>query len=118
MAFGDPPDATACSIHCDASSGSPCATGLHCLVLENPDAPGILFTHCGGATGTGTQGASCVEDADCALAHFCADAGGPTNECIRMCVVGGAAVCSGLTMCNSFAAPGAMVGTTEYGYCL
>jgi hypothetical protein len=111
--------ARACSIACAPSSSTPsCAENVHCVISVR-ESTGELFTHCVGAAGQGEDGATCDPARgalDCTAGYFCADAG-RGYECIRRCTMPTGPECVSGTICRSFPDP-AIIGTTEYGYCL
>jgi hypothetical protein len=71
------------------------------------------LTDCEGPVGTGSQGAACVTDADCASMYVCIAA--PSNQCLKWCRIGQndcpGRTCVGLN-------PSVFAGAQEYGVCL
>ena len=108
---GQIPGVTLCSDNCDPLTNVGCSvTGMSCQVFKESGGQLRHFTSCAGS-GSGTQGASCTNSANCAPTFGCFNVG--TSQCVKYCkVVGG--VCPGGLMC----APVGKVGSTEYGVCL
>lgn len=108
--------ALACSLSCDPASTTPgCAEGVHCVIVVR-EGSGELFTHCMGRSGWGFAGLPCTSTSDCQPGHFCADTG-LGEVCIRRCTFPDGLECDGITVCRAFQEP-ALIGGTEYGYCL
>jgi len=108
---GQIPGVTLCTENCDPSTNTGCpVAGTACGLAQESMGQMRLLTRCGGS-GVGTQGASCVDDTDCAPTFGCFNAG--TTQCLKYCKVGGAA-CPGGATCTSLG----MIGNTTYGACL
>lgn len=108
---GQIPGVTLCSDNCDPLTNVGCSvSGMSCQVSKESSGQLRHFTSCTGS-GSGTQGASCTNSANCAPTFGCFNVG--TSQCVKYCkVVGG--VCPGSLTC----APVGKVGSTEYGVCL
>lgn len=114
------PGATLCTTDCEPTSTSPpaCPTGWACHLqyvdANNDDIPEFFLTDCANDAGSAVHGEYCDNvTALCAPGHFCYTT---FNECIRTCRVLGSDCPVGYS-CQAYTAPGAVVGTTEYGYC-
>lgn len=112
-----------CSSNCDptnVAAGGGCPPAQKCaLFIADVGGVDTNIVDCDVA-GAGVQGVTCAlngapNDAACAKDHLCTSVGTATNRCRRMCVVGGANVCAGLT-CLPFD-PAFMVGGINYGVC-
>lgn len=108
---GQIPGVALCSESCDpiANTGCPVA-GTSCQLLKESTGQKRLYTQCT-ASGSGTQGASCTNNLNCAPTYGCFNTG--TSQCVKYCKIGGAA-CPGSLTCNSLGT----LGATEYGVCL
>ncbi len=108
---GQIPGVTLCSDNCDPTTNVGCSVaGMSCQIGKESTGQLRTFTQCTGA-GSGTQGASCTNAANCAPMFGCFNVG--TSQCVRYCKIGGA-VCPGGLTCNTVG----KVGSTEYGVCL
>ncbi|MBI5500914.1 MAG: hypothetical protein HY907_11780 [Deltaproteobacteria bacterium] len=104
-----------CSHACDIMTNAGCPSGTSCRPLEIIST-GEKLTDCTGGSGSGTQGAYCVDDTDCRPGFWCADTSGlGDTECIAFCRVS-SGICSGGLSCNPFDTP-MTFGGVEYGYC-
>lgn len=94
---------------CDPLNPEPiCGVNTHCM--PQPDnAP-----TCEGPAGPGTQGQSCLSDANCNTVYICLDSGGG-QTCHRWCVVGGSP-CPGSLSCFALDPP-LYAGGSQYGIC-
>lgn len=88
-----------------------CGANTHCT----PVPTGAAF--CSGPAGAGSQGSACGSDASCLPAFACINAGGPSNVCLRWCVVGMVGACTPPTTCIDLVPP-VYSGATRYGLCL
>ena len=108
---GQIPGVTLCTENCDPTTNSGCSVaGTSCQLAQESMGQMRYLTRCSGA-GTGTQGASCTTDDNCAPMYGCFNAG--TTQCLKYCKVGGTP-CPGGATCNSLGT----IGATEYGACL
>lgn len=108
------PNATLCSLNCDPITNTGCNAGGCALGQEEVSME--LFTLCQGV-GAGTQGATCVDNGDCAGGHGCftTDIG---LQCLKYCgVTPSKGSCTGGTLCSGFTTP-VIVGNQEYGVCI
>ncbi|MBL8624601.1 MAG: hypothetical protein JNK64_25050 [Myxococcales bacterium] len=106
------PGARYCSQACAPRSGAGCPATWNCGVFD--DAGGD-YTRCLPA-GSGTRGAACTDQLDCAIGHDCVSHGATT--CERSCRVGVAADCTGGTTCYGFTNTPLVVASVEWGVCL
>lgn len=108
---GQIPGVTLCSDNCDPTMNTGCpVSGSSCHLAKESAGQMRYYTRCGGS-GSGTQGAACTNDEQCAPTFGCFNSG--TKKCLKYCVVNGAACPGGLT-CASIG----VIGGTEYGACL
>lgn len=110
------PGVTLCSDDCDpvTNSGCPGGLGLGCQLGQQADGAMTVFTVCGGA-GSGAQGATCVDNEDCAVGSGCFTVSG-AKQCLKYCKPA-SGVCGGGTTCVSFD-PQLFYKGVEYGVCL
>jgi len=107
-------DEMVCTQSCLLTTGGGCpAAGSKCTAAYDAQWGG-WYTGCVEA-GSGTAGASCTDDTDCASGWGCT-MNGNQGTCLRMCVVGGGGICNNGETCNSFGVP-LVIGGTEYGGC-
>lgn len=108
-----------CTRSCDPVAQTGCVSGAACSIGQEPSGAMRLLTHCFAPTGSGSQGASCVDDGDCRAGFACIDPDGGgflRSECMHWCNVATGAGCSGGTVCYGFVTP-LLIGSTEYGVC-
>jgi hypothetical protein len=92
---GQIPGVTLCTENCDPSTNTGCpVAGTACGLAQESMGQMRLLTRCSDS-GSGTQGAACVDDGDCAPTYGCFNAG--TTQCLKYCKVGGAACPGSLT---------------------
>ncbi|MBA2544142.1 MAG: hypothetical protein H0V17_31145 [Deltaproteobacteria bacterium] len=113
-----------CSSNCDptnVAAGGGCPAAQKCsLFIADVNGVDTNIVDCDVA-GSLNQGGNCevnnaANDALCSKDHLCTSVdANSTFQCRRMCVVGGAAVCGGLT-CLAFNPP-FTVGGINYGVC-
>lgn len=109
---------SACAAHCNPvasftsdATHQGCVTGQHCDPLFNATGQ----TGCFAPTGTGTQGAACTSDNDCAANYLCTGPSGATSyTCYQFCRVGFSDCLSGT--CNAFQTP-EYDNTQQIGVC-
>jgi hypothetical protein len=80
---GVSPPLRVCNPSCNPITGSGC-TASSCLVTQEPAGMRRFHSICVGPIGTGTLGASCTDQSDCATGHVCAT----TGTCEKYCRVG------------------------------
>lgn len=110
---------TLCSENCDPTNPLTCpVAGTGCHPAQEAAGQMRFFTTCGGA-GAGAQGASCVDNGDCAAGSGCFNTGGPSLICLQYCKVN-APVCPGATQCVPIQVNmvDIVVGNDQYGACL
>ena len=110
------PGVTLCSQNCDLLTTTGCRSGQGCGVYSTAD--GLRrYTSCHAAS-TGTQGATCTNDLDCAPGFGCINFttnGTTTVQCMQLCQPT-VTVCPGSTSCVAFNPP-VTLGATSYGIC-
>ena len=108
------PGVTLCSENCNPTTNSGCISGTGCTFGQEPSGQMRFFTACRGI-GSGTQGAACTTNADCAATYGCINTG--TKQCMKYCTVGstcaGGAACSPITI-NML---DIIIGGVQYGIC-
>jgi hypothetical protein len=115
-AGGEIPDVLLCSENCDPATNVGCEVG-GCQIAREPDGQERFFSICG-ESGAGTQGASCVDNGDCAATFACVN-DGTTNLCTKWCVISSPS-CPGGTACAAVNIDGVapQIGSITYGVCL
>ena len=113
----DPDGARYCSRACDPITQTGCVVGSACTI--GGATTGSPYTDCQArASGGGTQGATCMSEAQCAGGYTCTGAssvdGGTDGTCERFCTATSA--CPGGTTCRLSPAYATISGMT-YGLC-
>jgi hypothetical protein len=111
------PGVSLCSPNCNPLTAAGCPTGSGCGVYLATD--GVRrYTSCHAAS-TGTQGAACANDLDCAPGFGCINftsGGTTTTQCMQLCLTTAPVCPAGTTNCLALNPP-ATVGTSNYGIC-
>lgn len=112
---GNPiPGVMLCSENCNPTTNSGCVAGTGCTFGQEEAGQMRFFTLCRGI-GSGTQGAACTVNADCAATYGCINTG--TKQCMKYCTVG--STCAGGAACSPISINGVDIdiGGVQYGIC-
>lgn len=103
-----------CSENCNPTTNSGCISGTGCTFGQEQAGQMRFFTACR-AIGSGTQGATCMTNADCAATYGCINTG--TKQCMKYCTVG--STCAGGAACSPISINGTNIeiGGVQYGIC-